>query len=103
MDDEHADASTARGASERGAGAEADPAWEEWDVRASLFDGHVSPSFAANLEYMYKKYGFYFPDAEYLADPEGLLKYLVSARLDLDRQTQRGPAHAPGERAARPG
>ena len=32
----------------------------------------------ANLEYMFKKFGFYFPDAEYLTDPEGLLKYLVS-------------------------
>ena len=32
----------------------------------------------ANLEYMFKNFGFYFPDAEYLTDPEGLLKYLVS-------------------------
>ena len=35
----------------------------------------------ANLEYMFKKFGFYFPDAEYLTDPEGLLKYLVSQWL----------------------
>ena len=34
----------------------------------------------ANLEYMFKKFGFYFPDAEYLTDPEGLLKYLVRPR-----------------------
>jgi hypothetical protein len=27
---------------------------------------------------MWKTYGFYFPDAQYLTDPEGLLKYLVS-------------------------
>jgi hypothetical protein len=27
---------------------------------------------------MFKQFGFYFPDAQYLADPEGLLKYLVS-------------------------
>ena len=26
---------------------------------------------------MFKHYGFYFPDAQFLADPEGLLKYLV--------------------------
>lgn len=34
-------------------------------------------SFEANLDYMFKNFGFYFPDAEYLKDPEGLLKYLV--------------------------
>ena len=49
----------------------------EWDVRRSLFDAHVAPSMAANLEYMWKRFGFYFPEAEHLADPEGLLKYLV--------------------------
>lgn len=32
----------------------------------------------ANLEYMFKNFGFYFPDSQFLADPEGLLKYLVS-------------------------
>ena len=46
-------------------------------MRRSLFDNHVSASFEANMEYMFKKFGFYFPDAESLADPEGLLKYLV--------------------------
>ena len=46
-------------------------------MRRSLFDNHVSASFEANMEHMYKKFGFYFPDAEYLVDPEGLLKYLV--------------------------
>ena len=51
--------------------------WEEWDVRRSLFDNALHPSMEANLEYMFKKFGFYFPDAEYLVDPEGLLKYLV--------------------------
>lgn len=30
----------------------------------------------ANLEYMYKHFGFYLPDSEFLTDPEGLLKYL---------------------------
>lgn len=54
-------------------------AWDTWDVRRSLFDNHMSPSFAANMEYMFKKFGFYFPDAEFLADPEGLLQYLVRA------------------------
>lgn len=32
----------------------------------------------ANLEYMLKNFGFYMPDAEYLSDPAGLLRYLVS-------------------------
>ncbi|GAB4817284.1 hypothetical protein N2152v2_004330 [Parachlorella kessleri] len=50
--------------------------WEEWDVRRSLLDNTLHPSMEANLEYMFKKFGFYFPDAEYLVDPEGLLKYL---------------------------
>ena len=47
-------------------------------MRRSLFDNSLHPSMEANLEYMFKKFGFYFPDAEYLVDPEGLLKYLVS-------------------------
>ena len=51
---------------------------EEWDVRRSLFDDHTLQSMQANLEYMWKKFGFYFPEADLLADPEGLLKYLVS-------------------------
>lgn len=55
---------------------QAEEEWEEWDVCVSLFDGHRSPTFQANLEYMLKKYGFYLPDAQYLRDPEGLLKYL---------------------------
>lgn len=50
--------------------------WEQWDLCRSLFDNHTSPSFKANLEYMYKKFGFYLPDSEYLQDPEGLLRYL---------------------------
>ncbi len=35
----------------------------------------------ANLEYMWKKFGFYFPEADLLSDPEGLLMYLVSCCL----------------------
>lgn len=51
--------------------------WEEWDVRRSLFDNRLSGSMEENLEYMFKNFGFYFPDAQYLKDPEGLLQYLV--------------------------
>ena len=65
-------------ASASGQAAEPGDDWEEWDVGRSLFDNHQSDSMEANLEYMFKKFGFYFPDAEYLTDPEGLLKYLVS-------------------------
>lgn len=57
-------------------------AWEEWDVCRSLFDNHVCKDMDANLTYMYKHFGFYLPDAEYLTNPEGLLKYLVSTQGD---------------------
>jgi pre-60S factor REI1 len=50
--------------------------WPEWDPCVSLFDNKVSSSMEENLQYMYKTFGFFLPDAEYLADPEGLLKYL---------------------------
>ncbi|KAI3426265.1 hypothetical protein D9Q98_008640 [Chlorella vulgaris] len=55
---------------------ETDQKWEEWDVRRSLFDNHESSTMEENLEYMFKNFGFYFPDSQYLTDPEGLLKYL---------------------------
>lgn len=62
-------------------------AMEEWDVRRSLFDGHMSRDMEANLEYMWKKFGFYFPEADLLKDPEGLLKYLVSPKLPHQEPT----------------
>ena len=34
---------------------------------------------------MFKHFGFYFPDAQYLKDPEGLLKYLVRALVSTPR------------------
>jgi pre-60S factor REI1 len=56
---------------------EEDPSsWEKWDVCQSLFDNHVSKTMEDNLEYMWKKYGFYLPDSKYLKDPEGMLQYL---------------------------
>ena len=55
----------------------------EWDVRRSLFDNHVSSSLEANLEYMWKHFGFYLPDAEYILDPEALVQYLVCDSLNL--------------------
>lgn len=65
---------------------------EQWDVRRSLFNDHMSQSMQSNLEYMWKKFGFYFPEADLLADPEGLLKYLVSflsGRPELDMEMWR--------------
>lgn len=41
----------------------------------SLFDNHVSPTPAQNLEYMQSKFSFYLPDREYCTDLEGLLGY----------------------------
>lgn len=56
---------------------------EEWDVRCSLFNNHMSESMQSNLEYMWKKFGFYFPEADLLSDPEGLLRYLVGSPAGL--------------------
>jgi pre-60S factor REI1 len=44
----------------------------------------VSGSMEENLQYMYKRFGFFLPDAEYLADPEGLIKYL-GAKLSMGK------------------
>jgi pre-60S factor REI1 len=63
---------TVTGAAAADAGGPA--AWEDWDVCKSFFDNHVSRSLQANLEYMYKHFGFYVPDMEYAVDIEGLLK-----------------------------
>ena len=51
--------------------------WQPWDPCKSLFDQHVSSSLDENLEYMWRKFRFTIPDAEYLSDPAGLLNYLV--------------------------
>jgi hypothetical protein len=48
--------------------------WEDWDLRRSLFDNRIGHSFESNLQYMYKKFNFHFPDAAFLKDPEGLLR-----------------------------
>ena len=52
---------------------------EPWPLIRSLFDNHESADIEANLAYMYKHFGFYLPDAEFLIDAEGLLRYLVSS------------------------
>jgi len=48
--------------------------WRVWDLRRCLFDNHESADFRANLEYMWRRFGFAFPDAPCLTDPEGLLR-----------------------------
>ena len=47
----------------------------EINPKQSLFDDHISPDVATNIEYMYQKYGFFIPDREFLIDPEGLIGY----------------------------
>jgi len=47
----------------------------EIDLKKSIFDDHDSEESAYNMIYMQKNFGFFLPDAEYLVDPEGLLKY----------------------------
>ena len=84
-------ANTDRVAESSAKGISADEAYsaqqfEEWDVCRSLFDNHVSASMEANLEYMFKYFGFYLPDAEYLSDPAGLIKYLVRQLSSLRAQ-----------------
>jgi len=45
------------------------------DPRQCLFDNHMCVSVEANVNRMYKKYGFFIPDREYLVDLEGLIGY----------------------------
>eukprot|EP00560_Eucampia_antarctica_P009292 CAMPEP_0197827624 /NCGR_PEP_ID=MMETSP1437-20131217/4363_1 /TAXON_ID=49252 ORGANISM="Eucampia antarctica, Strain CCMP1452" /NCGR_SAMPLE_ID=MMETSP1437 /ASSEMBLY_ACC=CAM_ASM_001096 /LENGTH=502 /DNA_ID=CAMNT_0043428545 /DNA_START=110 /DNA_END=1618 /DNA_ORIENTATION=- len=45
------------------------------DPRQCLFDNHMCASVEENIERMYKKYGFYIPDQEYLIDAETLIGY----------------------------
>jgi len=47
----------------------------EIDPRQCLFDKHVSASVQDNIDRMQRKYGFFVPDQEYLADQEGLVGY----------------------------
>ena len=51
---------------------------EAWEARwtESLFDGHTSASFEANVAYMKIAHSFYVPDMGYLVDPHGLFSYL---------------------------
>jgi len=45
-------------------------------LKDSLFDNHRSRSFAQNLRYMTKKFGFFIPELEFLKDVKALVAYL---------------------------
>lgn len=45
------------------------------DPKQCLFDRHYSSTVSANADRMYRKYGFFIPDSEYLTDLEGLIGY----------------------------
>ena len=45
------------------------------DPKQCLFDRHFSATVEANADRMYRKYGFFLPDREYLTDVEGLIGY----------------------------
>ena len=45
------------------------------DPCQSLFDRTVSRSVTENISRMYKRYGFFVPDQEYIIDMEGLIGY----------------------------
>jgi pre-60S factor REI1 len=45
------------------------------DPKQCLFDRHLSASVEVNADRMYRKYGFFLPDREYLTDLEGLIGY----------------------------
>ena len=55
---------------------EEEEAWVAWDPCVSLFDNARFRTVEACLEHMWRAYGFYLPDAAYLADPAGLVAYL---------------------------
>jgi pre-60S factor REI1 len=45
------------------------------DPKQCLFDHHFSASVEANVDRMYRKYGLFVPDREFLTDLEGLVGY----------------------------
>ncbi|CAB9516131.1 Cytoplasmic 60S subunit biogenesis factor REI1 homolog [Seminavis robusta] len=45
------------------------------DPKQCLFDRHLSATVEANADRMYRKYGLFIPDREYLTDLEGLIGY----------------------------
>ena len=55
---------------------DAEPEKVEIDPLQSLFDRHISATVEANVDRMYRKYGFFIPDREFCSDLEGLVGYL---------------------------
>lgn len=58
--------------------AESTESWEEnaLGIEECLFCSKVSSSLETNVKHMTKKHSFFLPDAEYIADLEGLVIYL---------------------------
>ncbi|RUS26082.1 C2H2 type zinc-finger-domain-containing protein [Jimgerdemannia flammicorona] len=52
-------------------------------INGCLFCGYASSDIDSNVHHMIVKHSFFIPDAEYLSDKEGLLKYL-SHKLTID-------------------
>ena len=46
------------------------------DLNQCIFSEKRFGNFEGALNHMAKEYGFFIPDVEYLADPEGLVAYL---------------------------
>ena len=61
--------------------------WEDEpiDVTECLFSGYQSSSMEKNLKYMSVHHSFFLPDAEYITDLEGLLRYL-GAKVNIKWQ-----------------
>jgi pre-60S factor REI1 len=58
-----------------------DDSWEDvevegLDVTDCLFCPHTSGDLEVNLDHMSRSHGFFLPDAEYLVDMKGLVRYL---------------------------
>jgi pre-60S factor REI1 len=59
------------------AGPSDDPMVEEWDAsRCFICDFQPDGTLEGCVEHMHKVHGFFFPDAEFLKDPQGMLNYL---------------------------
>jgi pre-60S factor REI1 len=46
------------------------------DLNQCIFSEKRFDDFEGALSHMARQYGFFIPDVEYLADPEGLVQYL---------------------------
>lgn len=52
------------------------PETHEYELNECFFCNEMSSDIESNLEHMLKMHGFFIPEAEYLVNVEGLLKYI---------------------------